>query len=78
MPDERSTPTSQLTPRIGRVAARELASHGFTRYEDLATVTPRELLDIHGIGPKAIRLLDEELAARGLAFAGTGRGADTP
>jgi hypothetical protein len=26
-------------------------------------------LKIHGIGPKAIRILDEELTARGLSFA---------
>jgi hypothetical protein len=32
-------------------------------------VTPAQLLRIHGVGPKAIRILEEELAARGLAFA---------
>ena len=28
------------------------------------------LLSIHGVGPKTIRILAEELARRGLAFAG--------
>ena len=28
----------------------------------------KELLALHGVGPKAIRILEEELAARGLAF----------
>lgn len=54
---------------IGKVATRQLAGSGYTRYEQLTTVTSRELLAIHGVGPKAIRILDEELAARGLGFA---------
>ena len=78
MPDDQGTTPSELTPRIGRVATRELAAHGFTRYEHLTTVTPEALLDIHGVGSKAIRILEEELAARGLAFARAGRGPDTP
>jgi hypothetical protein len=44
--------------------------HGYTRYEHLTRVTARELLRIHGVGPKAIRILEEELKARGLSFAG--------
>jgi hypothetical protein len=54
---------------IGRVAKRELAANGFTRYEQLTRTTARELLAIHGIGPKAVRILGHELATRGLAFA---------
>lgn len=59
---------SGLTPRIGKVARRELALHGYRAYEDLARTTTRTLLAIHGVGPKAIRILEEELAARSLAF----------
>lgn len=61
--------TSGLTSHIGRVALRELALNGYTRYEHLTQVTAAQLLAIHGVGPKAIRILDEELAARGQAFA---------
>lgn len=61
-------PASDLTPRIGKVATRELAIHGYTAYADLTTATPKELMAIHGVGPKAIRILEEELRARGLAF----------
>ena len=53
---------------IGRVAKRELAAHRYTRYEHLTSVSPSALLAIHGIGPKAVRILGEELEARGLAF----------
>jgi predicted flap endonuclease-1-like 5' DNA nuclease len=61
-------PVSKYTPRIGKVAARELALNGYTTYEQLIGVTPKELLAIHGVGPKAVRILEEELAALGLAF----------
>lgn len=54
---------------IGKVARRELALNGYTTYEQLTRVTAAELLRIHGVGPKAIRILGEELAARGLGFA---------
>jgi predicted flap endonuclease-1-like 5' DNA nuclease len=63
-----SHPTTKLTPRMGKLATRELANHGYTRYDQLTRVSAVELLRIHGIGPKAIRILDEELAGRGLAF----------
>ncbi|MQA10083.1 MAG: hypothetical protein GEU98_16315 [Pseudonocardiaceae bacterium] len=59
---------TEFPSRMGKVAPRELALHGYTRYEQLTSVTPAELLKIHGVGPKAIRILEEELAARGLAF----------
>ena len=55
---------------VGRVAKRELAAHGFTRYEHLTRTTQKELLAIHGIGPKAVRILNAELADRDLSFAG--------
>ncbi|MBP8918949.1 MAG: hypothetical protein KBG85_04515 [Micropruina sp.] len=63
MMDETEFPSS-----MGKVAPRELAVNGITRYEQLTERTERELLDIHGVGPKAIRILREELAARGLSL----------
>jgi len=54
---------------IGRVAKRALAAKGLTRYDQLSGVSRRELLAIHGIGPKAVRILGEELARRGASFA---------
>lgn len=65
--------TTEYPPRLGKVARRELAVHGYTRYDQLTTVTPAQLLAIHGVGPKAIRILTEELAARNLSFAGPTR-----
>jgi predicted flap endonuclease-1-like 5' DNA nuclease len=54
---------------IGKVAKRELVGNGYTRYDQLTAVSAKTLLGIHGIGPKAIRILSEELADRGLSFA---------
>ena len=54
---------------MGKTAPRELAVHGFTRYKQLTKTTAAELLRIHGVGKKAIEILREELAARGLSFA---------
>ncbi|MFD3743085.1 helix-hairpin-helix domain-containing protein [Nocardia sp. NPDC058633] len=53
---------------IGKVATRALAAHGYTTYAQLTEVSAKELLAIHGIGAKSIRILGEELATRGLAF----------
>lgn len=60
--------TTEFPQAIGKVARRELAVNGYTRYEQLTHVTSAELLRIHGVGPKAVRILREELAARGLDF----------
>jgi len=59
---------TEYPDRIGKVAAHELAINGYTRYDQLTIVSKKELLKLHGIGPKAIRILDEELKARGLSF----------
>ena len=58
-----------LPRSIGVVAARELGVHGITRIDQLAGRTSAELLAIHGMGPKAVRILGEELASRGQSFA---------
>lgn len=66
---------SEFPARLGRPARRALAVHGYTRWAHLTRVTPAELLALHGVGPKAVRILTEELATRGLAFAGPAGGA---
>ena len=63
-----SAPATEFPRSIGKVAARELALAGYTRYEQLTRVSKRTLLAIHGVGPKAVRILEEELNGRGLRF----------
>jgi hypothetical protein len=55
-------------PSIGQPARRALFLAGYFRLEQLPNVTEKELLALHGVGPKAIRILQETLAAKGLAF----------
>jgi hypothetical protein len=61
-------PPTEFPRTIGKVANRELALNGYTRYSHLTKVSAATLLKIHGIGPKSIRILTEELATRGLTF----------
>lgn len=46
-------------PYIGRPAADALATIGVTKASQLKDFTEKDLLAIHGIGPKAIRMLRE-------------------
>ncbi len=68
MPDDAPVPT-EYPPAIGRTATHALASAGLTRWDQLTAVRTADLLALHGVGPKAVRLLREGMAARGMAFA---------
>ena len=57
-------------PRIGAPATSALALAGYTQLAQLTQVRAAELLKLHGVGPKAIRILRETLTAQGIAFAG--------
>jgi hypothetical protein len=60
--------TEDVLPRIGAPATRALASIGVTRLDQVAGRGRSELLALHGFGPRALRLLEEALAARGEAL----------
>jgi len=49
-------------------ARRALAEAGYARLEQLTHVAEAELGQLHGMGPKALRLLREALAATGRGF----------
>ena len=55
-------------PNIGRPAAAALELAGISTLEQVAEHTDKELLALHGVGPKAIRILAEALTAAGLSF----------
>jgi predicted flap endonuclease-1-like 5' DNA nuclease len=65
-PDVR--PVGDLPDVIGRTAAHVLALNGLTTLAAVARTTRRELLALHGVGPKAVRILAEELARHGRSF----------
>ncbi len=58
--------------RLSRPATSALLAAAYTRLEQLTTATAKENLALHGMGPKGIRILREELAAQGKAFEGDG------
>ncbi|MGY1708864.1 DNA-binding protein [Geodermatophilus sp. SYSU D00758] len=59
-----------LPESIGRPALGALRAAGITRLSEVARHREEELLALHGVGPKAVRLLRAELAERGRGFAG--------
>lgn len=58
----------ELPRAIGQPATRALTDAGLIRLTQLTEAREADLLALHGVGPKAIRILREELTARGLAF----------
>ncbi len=56
-------------PRIGAPATRALERAGVTRLDQLTRWTRAQLLATHGVGPKAVAILEEALGAHGLALA---------
>lgn len=56
-------------PPIGRPANGALLAAGITTLAQVATHRRRDLLALHGVGPKAVSILSTSLAEHGLAFA---------
>ena len=68
------TGTEDFPRGIGKPALRALHRVGVTKLENLTRFTEADLLQLHGMGPKALRALRDALAERGLAFAGEAAG----
>lgn len=64
-----ATPDPGLPPNIGAPATRALTAAGYTELSQLADVPAAELSKLHGVGPKALRLLQEALQAQGNSLA---------
>ncbi|GAA1234579.1 hypothetical protein GCM10009676_17880 [Prauserella halophila] len=54
-----------LPASIGKPATGALLGAGITTLAQVATRTEQELLALHGVGPKAVRILREVLAEQG-------------
>lgn len=61
---------TDLPRGIGAPATRALQGIGATSLEDVARLPEAQVAALHGVGPKAVRVLREALRERGLAFAG--------
>lgn len=63
-------PLSSPFPQgVARPAQRALATIGVTRLEQTTRFTEQELQSLHGMGPKAIRLIKAALKHQGKALA---------
>lgn len=61
-------PDPELPRSIGAPATRELTAAGYARLSQLANVSAAELGKLHGVGPKALRLLQEALEQHGMSL----------
>jgi predicted flap endonuclease-1-like 5' DNA nuclease len=66
--DPLTHPDNELPRAIGRPATNALHLEGIYRLDQVVGRSERELLALHGVGPKAIRLLKEALAEQGMSF----------
>jgi hypothetical protein len=57
-----------LPRNIGAPATRALTAAGYTELRQLANVPVAELRKLHGVGPRALRLLQEALEQHGLSL----------
>lgn len=55
---------TEIPRRVGAPALRAFTNAGYTTIEDLLAVDEKELLALHGVGPRAIRILREEARHR--------------
>jgi Helix-hairpin-helix domain len=53
-------------PKIGAPATRALNNAGYTSLRQLVGVPRAELAKLHGMGPKALRIIEDNLANQGL------------
>jgi DNA-directed RNA polymerase alpha subunit len=55
-------------PKTSAPARRALDNAGIASLEDLSKHTEKEIANLHGMGPKAIRMLKEAMKEKGFAF----------
>jgi predicted flap endonuclease-1-like 5' DNA nuclease len=64
----RMTTETGFPKGIGAPATRALTGAGYTSLKQLAGVPIADLKRLHGMGPKALRVLQEALEEEGLSF----------
>jgi len=69
MKKEIKTDVMKLPVGIPKPALRALEAAGFKNLADFTLVSEQDLLKLHGMGPKAVRIIAAALEAQGLHFA---------
>lgn len=62
------SPVDYFPAGTGRPAAGAFFHAGYRSVEDLAGASESELATLHGVGPKALRIVKAELERRGLGL----------
>jgi hypothetical protein len=62
------TTTLDSLPKIGAPATRALNAAGYSSLRQLVGVPRSELAQLHGVGPKALRIIEEQLEQHGQAL----------
>ncbi|WP_282940241.1 DNA-binding protein [Paenibacillus sp. RC67] len=62
-------PVSDLPAGISKPALRALTGAGYLRLEQFTKLKESEVLQLHGMGPKAMDLIRRALAEKGQSFA---------
>ncbi len=65
MAKEKTESRHNLPAGVSRPALRALAAAGYTHLDQLAGVRKKELEKLHGMGPKALGLIEAALHAKG-------------
>ena len=69
---EATHPNAGAFPPIGGPALRALANAGIRSLNELTSWRERDLLQLHGMGPKGVRVLQDALRVQGQGFRTTG------
>ncbi|WP_346320389.1 hypothetical protein [Chitinophaga sp. YIM B06452] len=67
-PSHKTAPGVKIPESIGKPAYRALQAEGFLTLHDVSRVSEAELLELHGVGPKAVNILKAALQQQGLSF----------
>ena len=66
--DEDDEPDCPRCPPVGAPATRALDHAGYTELRQLAGLPATELGALHGVGPRALRIIEQALDEHGLAL----------
>jgi hypothetical protein len=69
MAKQEEHPLTKNFPKMGQPTVRALATAGYTHLEQLDGASGKEIQNLHGMGPKAFKILREALKEKGLGFA---------
>ncbi|MFB5660353.1 RNA polymerase alpha subunit C-terminal domain-containing protein [Alteribacillus sp. HJP-4] len=74
--EQEKKPDTGFLSLLSSPARSALEHEGITSLQKLSAYTEREILQLHGMGPRSMPILRNELQSQGLAF-NTGKNADT-